>query len=111
MSGSECDVTPVPLWTLASLVRAKNAGPFTITIDIMFDDAGSYERVRTSGIIAKELIAQLYDVPLDTVHFTEHGAALALKVSFPRTVSSGGVGDTDVFGGQFHGPLVNILIP
>lgn len=102
---------PTPLWEIASLVRAKNAGPFTITIDIMFEDAARYERARASGIISAELIARLYRVPVAAVHYTEHDAALALKVSFPRTTSSGGIGDTDVFGGQFHGPLVELMVP
>ena len=33
---------------LAVLVRSKNAGPFWLTIDIMFDDADNYRRVRDS---------------------------------------------------------------
>ena len=31
---------------LAVLVRSKNAGPFWLTIDIMFDDEAAYRRVR-----------------------------------------------------------------
>ena len=36
---------------LAVLVRSKNAGPFWLTIDIMFDDEGKYRRVRDSAMI------------------------------------------------------------
>lgn len=111
MNGSPASPGHVRLWELASLVRAKNAGPFTITIDIMFDDADAYERVRRSGVIDAAFVANTYRVPIERVHCTEHPQALALKVSFPRETSSGGVGDTDVFGGQFHGPLVEIEIP
>ncbi len=32
------------LGDLAKLVRSKNAGPFWLTIDIMFDDAEAYRR-------------------------------------------------------------------
>ena len=35
------------LGDLAKLVRSKNAGPFWLTIDIMFDDAEAYRRART----------------------------------------------------------------
>lgn len=102
---------PVPLWQLAKLIRSKNAGPFTITIDIMFDRREVYELVRDSGVVTRELVADLYGVEAHRVHFTQHETAMALKVSLPRRVSSGGVGDTDVFGGQFHGPLVELLVP
>lgn len=98
------------LWELARLVRSKNAGPFTITIDVMFDDRATYERVRDSGVLNQQLIADLYDVPVEAVHYTEHEAALSLKMSLPRTHSSGALGDTDVFGGQFHGPLVELEV-
>jgi hypothetical protein len=101
---------PVRLWEIARLVRAKNAGPFIITIDVMFDDRANYERVRDSGVLSAEAVADLYQVPLDTVRYTEHEAALALKISFPRRHPSGSVLDTDVFGGQFHGPLVDLLV-
>jgi len=34
---------------LAKLIRSKNAGPFELTFDIMFEDAATYERVKRSG--------------------------------------------------------------
>lgn len=101
---------PTQLWELARLVRSKNAGPFTITIDVMFDNRTDYERVRDSGVLNHQLIADLYGVPIDTVRYTEHEAALSLKMSLPRTHSSGALRDTDVFGGQFHGPLVELEV-
>jgi hypothetical protein len=101
---------PQPLWTLAKLVRSKNAGPFTITIDIMFDDPVAYERAKASDAIAVDRIAELYGVDQEQVLYTEHDVALALKISIPRRHPSGSLEDTDVFGGQFHGPLVDLLI-
>jgi hypothetical protein len=99
------------LWELAKLVRAKNAGPYTLTFDILFNDAATYQQVKQSGVITRELFARLYHVPLDDVLFFEHDSALALKASIPRPVSSGDLEDTDVFGGQQHGPLVDLEIP
>ena len=101
----------VQLWELAKLIRAKNAGPWIVTIDIMFDDAEAYDRVRRSGVISRGMIASLYGVEEDEVFSTEHDAAMALKISLPRRIACGGLGDTDVFGGQFHGPLVDLEIP
>jgi hypothetical protein len=99
------------LWELAKLVRAKNAGPFTLTIDIVFGDPVTYDQVKRSGVITRELIAQTYRVPVEDVQFFEHDRALALKASIPRPVSSGDLEDTDVFGGQQHAPLVDLEIP
>ena len=39
------------LGDLAKLVRSKNAGPFWLTIDIMFDDADAYRRARDAEIV------------------------------------------------------------
>jgi len=99
------------LWELAKLVRAKNAGPFTLTFDILFNDPDTYERVKRSGVISRELFAQLYRVPEQEVQFFEHDRALALKASIPRPVASGEPDDSDVFGGQQHSPLVDLEIP
>jgi hypothetical protein len=99
------------LWELAKLVRAKNAGPFTLTFDILFNDATTYQQVKQSGVITRELFSRMYRVPPDDVLFFEHDSALALKASIPRPVSSGDLEDTDIFGGQQHGPLVDLEIP
>ena len=99
------------LWEVAKLVRAKNAGPFTLTFDILFADPETYAAVKRSGAISEALFAELYGVRREDVLFFEHDRALALKASIPRPVASGDVEDTDVFGGQQHGPLVDLEIP
>lgn len=100
----------VRLHELAKLVRSKNAGPFTLTIDVMFDDRAAYERVRDSGALSRDVVARIYGLPVQQVSYFEHDAALALKISFPRPTTSGSIGDTDVYGGQFHSPLVELEI-
>jgi uncharacterized protein DUF4387 len=99
------------LYELAKLVRAKNAGAFTLTFDIIFEDAAAYQAVKRSGVLTPALFARLYRVPEEQVQFFEHDTALALKASIPRPVSSGDPDDTDVFGGQQHSPLVDLEIP
>jgi len=44
------------LGDLAKLVRSKNAGPFWLTIDIMFDDAEAYRRARDAEIVNRYAI-------------------------------------------------------
>jgi hypothetical protein len=93
---------------IAKACKSKNAGPFHVTLDIMFDDAALFERVRRTGTIRAELIASLYGVPLDQVQFTEYPPALAWKATIPRRIPSGAIGDTDIYGAQQHAPLLDI---
>lgn len=95
---------------LAQLIRSKNAGPFWLTFDVMFDDAEVYRQVRDQQVLSTERIAQCYrQDPASVLVFT-HDAALAIKVSFPRPVSSGSARDTDVFGGQQYAPLMDLTV-
>jgi len=98
------------LWQFTKLIRSKNAGPFELTFDIMFKDRESYERVLKSRVVSAERIARLYGVPVAEVRLFELEQIDTLKFSIPRKVFSGDVADTDVYGGQFHGPLVRLLV-
>jgi hypothetical protein len=96
---------------LAVLVRSKNAGPFWLTIDIMFDDAAKYRRVRDSAVINRNDIAKIYRRKPDDIIVVNHDPALAIKVSFPRPQSSGSKYDSDVYGGQQYAPLLSLAVP
>jgi hypothetical protein len=99
------------LHELARLVRSKNAGPFQLTFDVLFDDAATYRRVVDSGVISAERMAALYHVPADSVRVFHYAPGLAIKFSFPRPVASGDPADRDVTGGQQYAPLVDLEIP
>jgi hypothetical protein len=97
---------------LAPVIRTKNAGPFIISADIIFDDAQVYEKVKRSGIIIREYVARLYRVPLQeilSVHYFDEGRCI--KINIKRPVASGDIGDTDVLAMQQHAPLLAIDIP
>jgi hypothetical protein len=98
------------LWQFTKLIRSKNAGPFELTFDIMFKDRESYERVLRSGVLSVERIAQLYGVHLAEVRLFAIEQIDTVKFSIPRKVFSGDVADTDIYGGQFHGPLVRLPV-
>ena len=98
------------LGELAKLVRSKNAGPFWLTIDIMFDDASVYDRVKRCGALSREVIARAYGVSVNEVRFFQSDSALAIKASIPRPVIQGDVGDSDGHGGQQYAPLMEIEI-
>jgi Domain of unknown function (DUF4387) len=95
----------------ATLIRSKNAGPFTLTFDVMFSEAAAYEHVKRSGVLTAERFAQLYGIPADTVDAFEIDQALAFKFSIPRPRTQGDFGDGDMHGGQQYAPLLEIDIP
>jgi hypothetical protein len=96
---------------IAKACKSKNAGPFELTLDIMFGDAATFEKVRRTGVINPGLIAKLYRVPVESVVFTEYPPAFAYKATIERRIASGAVGDTDVYGAQQHAPLLDVEIP
>jgi hypothetical protein len=98
------------LWQFTKLIRSKNAGPFELTFDIMFKDRAGYDLILKTGALSTESIAKIYRVELEEVRLFKIEQIVTIKFSIPRTVFSGDVGDTDVYGGQFHGPLVRLLI-
>ena len=99
------------LWEITRLIRSKNAGPFVLTFDIMFDNPDLYVQVRDSGVINKELMAKLYNLDTEDVMLFNCDNALAIKVSIPRPYFSGDLEDSDVFGGQQFAPLVDLEVP
>jgi hypothetical protein len=99
------------LGELAKLIRSKNAGPFELTFDIMFDDEEIFERVRRSNVLSADLIAKQYRLPVSEVKFFVVPEALAFKASIPRPNFQGDIRDTDGHGGQQYAPLIFIDIP
>ena len=102
----------VKLYELAKVLRSKNAGPFEVTLDILFDDEKTYALVKNSHMITKESIANAYNMETKNIHhLVFFHPALGIKITMARDVSSGSPGDRDVYGAQQHAPLMNIEIP
>ncbi|SDV51532.1 DUF4387 domain-containing protein [Chitinasiproducens palmae] len=96
---------------IASVCRSKNAGPFMVTLDIVFETDDLFDRVAATGVLTRERFATLYQVRPEQVQLTPYRAARAFKATLPRLVSSGDVGDTDVYGSQQHAPMLDLEIP
>jgi len=97
---------------LAKVIRSKNAGPFELTFDVMFDDPAAYERVKKSGVINARRIAEAYRVRADDVLVCRpYDPAVAFKITIRRPVGSGDIEDRDVYGCQQHVPLTRLEIP
>ncbi len=99
------------LKNVAKVCKSKNAGPFELTIDVVFEDADTYRRVAATGVLCPALFARLYNVPAEHVLFTPYDAAFAFKATLPRLVPAGDFGDTDVYGCQQHAPLLDVDLP
>ncbi|MBC5785454.1 DUF4387 domain-containing protein [Ramlibacter sp. USB13] len=102
------------LQDLADVLRSKNAGPFQVTIDLMFNDPGVYRRVRDSGVLTSERIGTAYNIEASAVRVIPFDRVRAIKVTMPRRFGSNGSGsafDRDVYGAQQHGPLAEFLVP
>ena len=98
------------LYNVAKVIRTKNAGPFTLTLDLIFTRAADYEKVLASPGFTAAKIAALYRTVPDAVRIHPFRKILAIKVTMPRPVSSGAPGDCDVYGSQQHFPLAQVEI-
>ncbi len=100
------------LYQAAKVLRSKNAGPFEVTLDVLFDDEAVYRRVKAHDVLNREVVARLYGLaPAQVRPAVYFDNALGVKVTFSRTVSSGSPLDTDVYGAQQHAPLMGLLVP
>ena len=99
------------LWELTKLIRSKNSGPFELTFDVIFKTKADYEKVRDANLISAEWFAKTYRLTPEVVAVINYDAANAIKITIPRPIISGDINDSDVYGGQQHGPLVDIEVP
>lgn len=95
---------------LAKVIRSKNAGPTTLTLDILFNDEASYKRALNSPSLQPAAIAPLYGLKPQQVELIPYPAAIAIKIAMDRKIVAGSPGDRDVYGAQQHGPLLEIEI-
>jgi hypothetical protein len=96
---------------VATVCKSKNAGPFDLTIDVVFETDEQFRRVRDSGVLCAALFARLYGVQPSEVLFTPYPPGRAFKATLPRLVPAGAIGDTDVYGAQQHAPLLDVEVP
>ena len=98
------------LWEVTKLIRSKNVGPWELTFDVIFKDDEMYRKVRDAKTINAEWFAKTYRLTPEVVTIINYDAASAIKITIPRPVISGDIDDTDVFGGQQYGPLVELEV-
>lgn len=95
---------------LASIIRSKNAGPYRVTLDILFTDPTLYRRVRDSGAVTRESVAAAYGIDVAEVSSLFNvDMANAIKVTLRRK-AQGAFGETDMYGCQQHVPLLGLPV-
>ena len=83
------------------LVRSKNAGPFTLTVDVMFDDPAQARRLYDE-LTTGTLTPPSGSVAGDGMRVYVDETAAAVKITMPRRVAAGSRGDLDLYGCQQH---------
>ncbi|KXT09845.1 hypothetical protein AC579_9293 [Pseudocercospora musae] len=103
---------PISIRDLAKVVRSKNAGPFEITLDILFANRQAFERAKKADVLTTSTIRKLYKLQSvgDIVVLMFFEPALAWKCTFKRPWPQGSVGERDTFGAQLHAPLLSIMV-
>lgn len=99
------------LGEMALEVRAKNAGPFWVTMELFMRDADGYAAVADETFINEDVIARLYDVDPAGIQIFRIPALNVVKISFPRPVAQGSLRDRDIHAGQHHVPLASLVPP
>ena len=98
------------LTDIAKVIRSKNAGPTTLTLDILFNDEAGYQRALQAPSLQPSAIAPLYGLRAEQVQLIPYPPAIAIKIAMDRTTVAGNPGDRDVYGAQQHGPLLEIEV-
>jgi hypothetical protein len=105
------------LGDISKLLRSKNAGPYEITLDVMFDSEEEYQVVKRSGMLTTASMARLFAVSEEDILWDSFfDQALAYKVTIPRLrngkpATSGGYMENDVHGSQMYTGLMNMNLP
>jgi len=101
------------LYECATIIRSKNAGPFTVTIDLFFADHEHFDLARKSKLLTTRGVALAYGLDESSVvgiYWDER--ILAGKVSIRRWSTCNDPWCPDLFGAHLHGPLARgELIP
>ena len=92
-----------------TLIRSKDAGPFMLTLDLFFRDEDSRRAFLAADVFSPARIGALYGVDPAAVQTYDLADIGALKISFPRPIASGELGDTDITGGQQYALVVEML--
>ena len=97
----------IKLFDAAEVIRSKNSGPYELTFDIMFKEQAVFEDFAARNVMTPAVFARLYGIDeaqvLSVIAFPP---SKAVKITIVRPMSSGALGEKDVYGAQQHKPLL-----
>ena len=98
---------------LAHLIRSRKLGQMAFEVDIIFKDFGGYKKVVEKGVVTKEIVAKLYDVPeshITVFETSDIGKLIHFAILRPQGRASGDPGETDVSGGLQYFPIIQLEV-
>jgi hypothetical protein len=110
-------IHPKTLGDISRLLRSKNAGPYEVTLDVMFDLETEYQLVKVSNLLNKKSMANIFGIKESDILWSGFfDQALAYKVTIPRlrngkSTASGGYMENDVHASQQYIGLMNLVLP
>jgi hypothetical protein len=110
-------IHPKTLGDISRLLRSKNAGPYEVTLDVMFDLEAEYQLVKASNLLNKKSMANIFGIKGSDILWSGFfDQALAYKVTIPRlrngkSTASGGYMENDVHASQQYIGLMNLVLP
>lgn len=93
------------------MIRSRNAGSFTVSIDVIFNEEHDYRRALEANVFDPARIGELYHLDPSAVRVIPHEISWGIKVTMPRQAGSGAVHDSDVDSAQSYVPLLALTIP
>ena len=96
---------------IAGVIRSKNAGPYQLTYDIIFNDESLFEKTVKGGSFNSKEIARVFGISEEKIlGIYPYPPAKAIKITILRDYTAGSLKDTDVYGAQQHAPLLDMEV-
>lgn len=90
------------------VLRSKNAGPFVVTFDVVFDESVDYESVKRR-LTTEKIAAAFRTAKENVVSFDFFDELYAAKISLKRRLPCGHPGDPDCYAMNQEQPLARLL--
>jgi len=96
---------------LAKFIRSTHDGPAGITVDVIFRDRETYQKVKNLGILSQEACAKLYNLQPKDVTVHNMDTVSSIKVTLKSPVVSGDPECCDYAMYQQNAPLLSVEVP
>ncbi|KIX06047.1 uncharacterized protein Z518_04021 [Rhinocladiella mackenziei CBS 650.93] len=114
---AQLPIDSTTLGDVASVLRSKNAGPYELTFDVIFQSEQVYRIIKDANILTEELVQKAFDISLEEVLYCGFfDQARGWKATIPRKrgnkpTASGNFGERDVHGSQQYIPFLRVKVP